>query len=180
MSVTTDIEIRRRPLINRSGDPSLPETVWYTQGGVAGDVSGGFAEINIILNPAGDTRSGRAWSIMLSLPTLALAAEVIGIFNSLNMDNIGPGLNNPIQKAFAQPTRGASDTLESPESAIAVENLHPNVFLGAQMASTQPATIRIQFPNANGQTFGWHCAGYEWGPLSLNAGYSLPLGGFIG
>lgn len=179
MSVEAVAVIRHRPYPNL-GDPSLPESVWYTQGGVAGDVSGGHAEIAIILNAEGETRSGRAWSIEVSLPSIAEEPSSRRFrVVSLNMDNIGPGLTGPIQKSFVQQLLVATDS-ENPNAAAEGNQLHIGIFMGAQMASNLPATLQGQFDNRDGSTYGWYAAGYEWGPQSLNVGYRIPAGGFRG
>lgn len=147
---------------------------------MAGDASGGHAEVAIILNAEGDTRSGRAWSIEISLPTIAEgSANTSFRGNSLNMDNIGPGLTGPIQKAWRQLLVFIPD-VENPTVASTAADILIGIFLGGQMASTLPATIQGQFDNVDGDTFGWYAAGYVWGPRSLNAGYRIPVGDFRG
>lgn len=178
MSVTATATIRHRPFPNQ-GDPTLPESVWYAQGAVVEDASGGFAEVVIVLNAAGN-KSGRAWSIELSIPRRSVTSPATAIVNSENLDAIGVGLADPIQKSFATALIGSSNNPEAPETTVEVRDLHPHIFLGAQLATTANAQIRIQIPNGDSNIFGWFAAGYEWAPGALNRGYQFPLGGFIG
>jgi len=180
MSVTATAQIRRRPYpkVNER-DFSLPDSIWYAQGGVVGDGSGGFAELLIILNAEGDTRSGRSWSLEESLPTGSTSGITLFRFNSLNMDNIGPGLNNPIQKAMHQEMR-TSGAFVAPGSQALVRDTQPRLFLGSQGASTVDARIQGQWPNVTGVTFGWYASGYEWGPGGLARGIRRPLDGMFG
>lgn len=180
MSVTVTARTLWRPAVNLRADPSLPERIWYAQGAIVGDAGGGFMEVVIVLNAAGATRSGRSWSIETSIPRLSVVNDGdIAIINSLNMDVIGPGLNNPIQKGFAHVLRGSSTAVEAPETTVLAESLHPKLFLGAQGASDSDAEVRCQVANATSQILGWYAEGYEWGPGALNVGYRRPLDGLF-
>ncbi len=180
MSVTATAQIRRRPYPKANErDFSLPDSIWYAQGGVAGDVSGGFAEVLIILNAGGDTRSGRSWSLEISLPTIsAFATDVRFRCNSLNMDNIGPGLNNPIQKGFIQRMPGVA-LAGAPEQGVEVDDMHPRIFLGSQGASAIDARLEGRWNNIDSPTFGWYASGYEWGPGALAVGIRRPIDGMF-
>ena len=175
MSVSVDLDVRWRPYPNPSADPRMPVAIWYIQGGVVGDATGGSAEINIILNPAGTVRSGQSWSIEVSLPTVALdSADRPFRCNALNLDVLGPGLTNPIQKAFFQLCSFTNAAVSAPRSGVAVGDIHPRIYLGTQGAATAPAQLQGMFSNTNLLTFGWYASGYVWGPAALKDGHLKP------
>lgn len=183
MSVTVTARTLWRPAPNLTNDPTLPVRIWYAQAAVTGDAGGGFGEVRIILNPGGSSRSGRAWSIETSIPRRSSASSGAenAVVNTENLDVIGPGLNNPIQKSFVQGMVPASTTLQAPEVGQLVSEMHPKLFLGAQGASENDAVVRIQVANPGvSDILGWYAEGYEWGPGALNWGYRRPVDGLFG
>lgn len=167
VSVEAEAVILWRPWLYDQVDRGLPSAVWYAQGAVVGDVSGGHAEVVIVLNAAAATRTGRSWSVEVSLPTTTNAADAQFRVNSLNLDFIGqPG--QPIQKAFTQ-LLVADGNLENPVTACLVRDIRPSFYLGAQGAATAAARLQGQFSNVDGKVFGWYAAGFEWAPGAVNA-----------
>lgn len=180
MSVTNDATIRRRPLPYRN-DPTLPESVWYAQGAVIGDVSGGFAEVNIILNPGGTIRSGRSWSLETCLLTQNNnSATREGRIRTQNLDVIGPSLQNPILKAFIMLCEFVSANIGAPESATNVRDIHPRLYLGTQGSTALAATIETQWSNEDGITMGVYMTGYEWSAQAISVGARRPIDGLLG
>jgi len=181
MSVTVTAVIVHRPYPRPPGAVWLPEAIWYTQAAIAGDVSGGHMEVSLILNASGDTRSGRSWSIEVSCPRVSGGAtDDIARFVCNNLDNIGPGLTNPLNKAFAQRLLFADSTVDAPSVAVVAADMHPSLFLGSQGASSNDAEINMQMDNNDGTIFAWYAAGYVWGPEALRWGRMLPSHAFTG
>lgn len=160
--------------------PPYPQSIWYSQGAVIGDVSGGHAEVEITLNPAGVGRTGRAWSLETVLVQQAESgADAIGILLATNMDVVGPGLTNPIQKSWAVRIVGGGVNIENPDSAIDLRDAHPQIFLGSQGGTVVPAALRLQVPNVLNETTGFYATGYEWSPEGLNTGFWRPAEGMF-
>lgn len=177
MSVTNDLEIRRRSVYNPLRIPTLPESIWYSNGAIIGDATGGHAELNVILNP-GSRRSGRAWSLEQCFPTLNVSATERAIVRAENMDLFGPGLTNPVTKTFSIDMQGQPDA-EVPESAGLMRDCQPHLFMGSQATTASPATVRLQTQNIDLNTFGVYCTGYEWGPEAVALGPQLPPGSLL-
>jgi len=177
MSVSATATMRRRPYPNPQGDPRLPVAIWYMQGAVAGDASGGTRTVQIVLNAAGATRTGRSWSIETCEIEDSHNADQDAIIFSQNTDVIGPGLTNPIQQSFSQIIR--SDGFGSPACATQADHLHPRIYIGAQGASANPAAVSAVLINRDGETMGVYMSGYEWGPEVINLGALKPADGLI-
>lgn len=179
MSVEAVATIRRRPYPNPGNDPRLPISIWYTQGAVIGDASGGHMEIVIELNNAAAQRSGRSWSLELSLVQRTDENTFDFRIASNNLDVLGPGLSNPIQKSFVQIVKGVSTSIENPESAIALPGIKVGIYLGSQGGSASAARLQGQAVNVNGATLGWYATGYEWEPAANWIGHLKPIDGLI-
>jgi len=178
--VETEITVKWRGWAYDEVDKGLPSGVWFAQGAIIGDASGGHAEVAILLNAGAAGRSGQLWSIEVSMPTVAAdTQDRVFRMNSINLDAIGPGQGNPIQKAYTQIMDQVSGGIDNPRSAVAAENLFPGVFLGSQSASNSPATLQGQTDNIDTLTFAWYASGYVWSPGAVNApgGLRRPLGG---
>lgn len=176
MSVTADIEIRYRLVPYRSID--LPDAVWYAQGAVIGDATGGHMELNILLNATGQ-RTGRSWSLEDFLPTVNVSLGSEGVCSVRNMDQYGPGQANPVTKSFRF-TIGGNTALSAPEAAIQVRDIHPRFFLGNQAASSTPAQLRLRLPNIDANTFGVYASGYVWPSSASLIGARRPVDGMLG
>jgi len=179
MSVETVATVRRRPYPNPRNIPGLPVAIWFAQAGLLGDGTGGHAEIAIDLNPASTIRSGKAWSVEVSIPTIDGTASLVFRMATINLDVLGPGLTNAILKAFTQNTQRASSTLEFPDGAVEVRDLHPRLYLGTQGAAATSARLQGQWANTDTVTYGWYASGYEWEPAALNFGAIKPIDGLL-
>lgn len=177
MSVSNDLEIRRRSVYNPLRIPTWPESIWYSQGAAIGDAGGGHNALNVILNP-GTLRSGRAWSLEQVYPTLNVAATETVIVQAQNMDLFGPGLTNPVTKSFGVDTLSNND-VRTPENAVVLRDAHPHLFMGSQATTAVPATVRFETANILNNTFGVYCTGYEWGPEAMALGPQLPPGSLL-
>jgi len=180
VSVETSITVRYRPWAYNQVDKALPSGVWYAQGAVIGDATGGHAEVEIVLNAASVRRSGFLYSLELSLPTTTQAGDKTFRMNSLNLDVLGPGLTNPIQKAFVQ-FMDNNGSVENPNAAAQVRDMHPSLFLGGQGGTATAAALQGQIDNVDTETFGWYATGYVWNPEAMNApgGLRRPFNGVI-
>lgn len=178
MSVEAEVTTKSRPYPNPLNDPRLPVEIWYAQGAVIGDASGGHAEVVILLNAAGAIRTGRAWSIETSLVQSTSENTVLARGASNNLDAFGPGLTNPIQKSWSHEMLGVS-LIENPKRAGLSRDAHPALYLGAQSGSATGARIQMQWANLDGITFGFYATGYVWEPAALDLGHLKPVNGLI-
>lgn len=175
MSVTTDLTFRTRPLPYSS--PSLPESIWFAQGAVVGDASGGYMELLCTIAPGGKS-SGKGFSLEQVLPTLNVYGASYPLVHCYNFDIYGPGLANPVSKSFSVAVQGHT-SYATPQAAALVRDSEVRVFLGNQGTPSVDATIRLQLQNAVGQTFGVYMTGYIWPASWGTNGARRPVDGLL-
>lgn len=179
MSVTADALVVWRPWAYNRFDPGLPSGIWFSQAAVAGDASGGFAEIVIELQAISSSVSGRLYSIEKSQPSInGASADQFFRGVSFGMDPLAS--LGPIQKVWIQEINDVG-VAGNPNAASIARDIDVDIFLGAQILATSQARLNGQFNNANGDTFAWFATGYIWDPGAVNAplGLRKPLGGVL-
>lgn len=179
MSVAVTISTVQRAYPNPGSDPRLPMAIWYAGGGLIGDASGGVRTITIALNSAGSTRSGRSWSCETCYIRDTHSADQDATCHTQNLDSLGPGLTNPLEKGWGQ-ILNSDGFATSPEGMTLARDLHPHLYLGAQSANTGDAGILIRLINRDAETMGVFLSGYIWGPQVINLGALKPVDGLLG
>lgn len=162
MTVSIDTQHFRRPFAGYTA-PSLPEAIWVASSSVVGDGSGGVREVRIVLQAAGQARSGNMFSLeQLTLRETNLSGTNY-LVETVNMDTIGKLVG---QAGYMQ-TLGLTNLVDGSANVAQGKTALP-LFLGAPFA-TGIAVVAFRSDNISGQTLSAFAQGYIWGPRSLLA-----------
>jgi len=175
MSVSVDTQHFRRPFAGWE-DPALPEAIWVASSSALGDGGGGVREIRVVLQAAGQARSGNMFSLeQLTLRETNLSGTNY-LVETVNMDTVG-GL---VGQAGYMQTLGLTNLVDGSANVAQGKTAQP-LFLGAPFA-IGIAVVAFRTDNITGQTFSVFAQGYIWGPRSILAegGPRRPAGSIFG
>lgn len=178
MTVSAEFRVDVRPYSGYD-DPSLPIAAWISQGGLAGDVSGGSIFMDFLFQRADDAQVTELFNLeQLSVDTSAESPSTF-MLSTLTMDNLAP--NRP-----ASPQKWKGDTssvVSASSSATPLFNVTIlPLWLGAPNKVEGNGGLRLQTVNTNGVLVAATLQGYMWGPRSVLApgGPRRPVGGLFG
>lgn len=171
MSIITTLPIART-FFRGYDDPSLPIGTWTGLQTVTGDGSGGFAEIQLLFNPAAAPRDANFYSLdhfMWSTNDVAGNRSVM-----LLIQNLGTVLANRRYSLFATIIAGTSLQSLDPRSYGVLP-----IFLSSQATPTTATLISTLVTNITSAVTFFGAEGYIWSARSINAlgGPSRPLQG---
>jgi len=179
VAVSLDFRIEIRPYSGYE-DPGLPVASWITQGGIAGDASGGTMSMNFLFELEGGVRISELFNVeRMALDTINNSARVF-MLTTLNMDNLAPTRQASPQKwQFSTIPASPLGSALPPEAMSGFP-----LWLGAP-ANISPAGdkgLRLQASNVNGELYAVTFQGYMWGPRAVLApgGPRRPVEGFLG
>ena len=159
-------------------DPSLPIAAWISQGGVAGDASGGVLTMTFLFQRDDDARVTELFNLeQISIDTDANADDEF-LLRTVNMDNLAQ--NRP---ASPQMWSLIVEGIPSVNMA-ALRDRSPALplWIGAPNQDEGDVGLRIQVTNTDLRLYAVTLQGYMWGPRSVLApgGPRRPVGGLFG
>lgn len=171
MSIITQLPVQRRFFAGYD-NPSLPIGTWRGLQTVTGDGSGGFAEVDLILNLAAAPRDANFYSLEHFFWTTNDIAGNRGIL--LSLLNLETALANRRFSLFATIVVDTTIQALDPRSY----GILP-IFMGSQVSSGVTVAVAAAVDNINSAVTFFGAEGYIWGPRSINApgGPSRPLQG---
>ena len=177
MAVPIDFRVDIRPY-SAYDDPSLPIAAWISQGGVAGDASGGFVSMSFVFQRADDPQISELFNLeMLSFDTSQSASQNM-MLETVAMDTLAP--NRP---ASSQRWQMLTVATSVGTSGLTLEknNVLP-LWLGSPSREEGQGVLRITTPNVDLLLYAATLQGYMWGPRSVLApgGPRRPVGGLFG
>lgn len=159
-------------------DPGLPSGVWWGESSILGDASGGFANVQLLLQLAGDPLSARMFTVEQIMARINAATATQVRIATTNMGNLVT--NRPMTvRAWVEPM--ISDGISNSATGLSVP-LRP-IWLGAATTRGVEGSIRGEIPNPGvGVTLIVWMSGFMWEPGALNSpgGVRRPLENIFG
>ncbi len=177
MSVAVRFRVDVRPY-SAYDDPSLPIASWISQGGVAGDASGGIIVMDIPFQRDEGAQISELFNLeQLSFDTSS-ATNREGILSTVGMDSLAP--NRPASPQKWQFFVESAVSLAI--SALDTDSLLLPLWLGSPNRNEGDGGLRIEIVNIDLLLYAFTLQGYMWGPRSVLAqgGPRRPVGGLFG
>jgi len=174
MSVLTFQDALRMPW-DGSESPREPSAVWTVAMTVAGDASGDFVDMAVVLAPVSDRKSAQMFSLEgWSLQSTRQISE------DFEITPFGFSLT---PRLISRPNRVSGQLLATAGIGRASTNLREvqrRIWLGVQTAASVQASIEVFMNNINGEFYNAVMWGYIWNPTArLLGGPQYPVRGVM-
>ncbi len=151
-----------------SDNPAFPSAVWRGEGNILMDASGGFAQVQLLFQLAGNPLSSRLWGLeQMAARVGGVTTTVQGDLIIVNLGHLTPDrpLTSRVYNWEAVGSGNANIT-----TGLRTRDASVPIFLGAPSAPGLTAGLTWNVPNSGVPgSLTVAAAGYIWEPVALNS-----------